>query len=99
MTDEKHADIEDENTYVLDGEKFRLFSETVSEIIDEDGIKKTVIIKFVKPNMYEKQKKFIKKYMENNKESINEYNKALYKKRYENDPEFRGGYQRRIFGI
>lgn len=89
MTDEKHADIEDENTYVLDGEQFRLFSETVSEIIDEDGVKKTVIIKFVKPNMYQKQKKFIKKYMENNKESINEYNKALYKKRYENDPEFR----------
>jgi len=90
MTDDKHIEVQDDGkTYIVDGENFKLFTETISEIIDSDGNKKTVIVKFLKPNMYDKQKNCIKKYMEKNKESINEYNKALYKKRYENDPEFR----------
>lgn len=90
MTDEKHIEVQDDGkTYILDGEKFKLYTESISEIVDEDGSKKTVIIKFVKPNMYEKNKEFILNYMEKNRESFNEYSKKLYKNKYENDPEFR----------
>ena len=75
--------------FVFNGERFKLFKEIISKINDPEDHDKIVIIKFLKPNMYDKQKDCIKKYKEKNKESINEYKKNAYKTKYENNPEFR----------
>lgn len=45
--------------------------------------------KLVKVGMTDSQKKAQKKYVENNKERINEYKRKYYKQKYDNDKEFR----------
>ena len=80
---------EDGKTYILDGEKYNIITENISEFIDTDGKLKTVVTKYVKLSMYEKNKESILKYIKENKESINEYGREKFKSKYENDPEFR----------
>ncbi len=88
-------DIHDDNRNLIDfkGEKYNLVEEVKEEIIDENGNKQIIIKQFLKLNLYEKNKETIKKctqkYYENHRKEKNEYNKKLYKERYDNDPEFR----------
>lgn len=83
----------DNNKFELDGEKYILVKEVEEEVIDENGNKKLIIRQYMKLNLYEKNKesykKSNKKYVENHRKEKNEYNKKIYKERYENDPEFR----------
>ncbi len=84
---------DNKNLYELDGEKYNLIKMVEEEIIDENGNKKIVLVKYVKLNLYEKNKesykKANKKYAQTHRKELNEYNKNLYKERYDNDPEFR----------
>ncbi len=69
--------------FVLEGER---------EIIDKDGNVKKVLVQIYneKPYTYtESRKKSNQKYIENNKEKVNEHYKKVYREKYQNDPEFR----------
>ncbi len=84
---------DNKNLYELDGEKYNLIKMVEEEIIDENGNKKIVLVKYVKLNLYEKNKELIKRctqrHYEKNKKEKDEYSKKAYKERYENDEEFR----------
>ena len=74
---------------MLDNEKYRIFKEITTEIIDEDGCKKIIITKFVKPSLYEKQKKSVSTYQKKHREELNQKSAERRREKYNNDENYR----------
>ncbi len=93
MTEQNNNNDGDNHLFELDGEKYNLVKEIEEEVIDEYGNKKIVLIKYVKLNLYEKNKesykKATKKYIDKNRAEFYEKKNTNTKNRYENDSEFR----------
>ncbi len=78
-----------DNIYIYNDEVYNLLHETINEDVNIEGKTIITVTKYLKLNLYEKNKECIRRNHEKNRESINEYSKKFYKNKYDTDPEYR----------